>query len=95
VIVIFLPYCRSQIKLLAQVGKIEISAIIFRLKFLQLFHIDFLPGQQRHRWRYPFFCEAATSLVVTAASAAAGSASLVQLVKARKLKPSEYKNFVL
>jgi hypothetical protein len=33
------------------------------------------------------FCEAATSLVVTAASAAAGSASLVQLVKAAKLKP--------
>jgi hypothetical protein len=85
VIVIFLTVDVDPKSLtVAQVGKIEKLLVIFRLKFLQLFHIDFLPGQQRHRWRYPFFCEAATSLVVTAASA--GSASLVQLVKARKLK---------
>jgi hypothetical protein len=96
VIVIFLTVDVDPKSLtVAQVGKIEITAVIFRLKFLQLFHIDFLPGQQRHRWRYPFCEETATSLVVTAASAAAGSASLVQLVKARKLKAIlSAKNFV-
>jgi hypothetical protein len=93
VIVIFLTVDVDPKSLtVAQVGKKEITAaVIFRLKFLQLFHIDFLPGQQRHRWRY--LCEAATSLVVTAASAAAGSASLVQL-KARKQTILSAKNFV-